>query len=325
MDDPMDRRCQLRTLNEMITCKICHGYLIDATTVTECLHTFCKSCIVKHLEDSNVCPECENMIHQSHPLDYIAFDRTMQDLVYKIVPDLEVDEFKRERKFYSERGLPCPKDQALEQESEEKRAAEAEAAMTPDANTNMDFHRFDEQVNLLLECKQIDEENGNETNNKNSDKNHSKKEIDENGQNKHNSVKNPPMLKRKFLRCSSLATVTHLKKFIAKKLLSSLDRYKDVDIMCNDEPLYKDHTLKFVYVTRWRTKEPPMRLHYIPKETASEVDDNSDDLKGSGGTKGDEKLIDSKSFNTLKESNLHKLPSSKLGQTTPTNMHRSVV
>ena len=49
------------------------------------------------------------------------------------------------------------------------------------------------------------------------------------------------------------------------QLLSSLDRYKDVDIMCNDEPLYKDHTLKFVYVTRWRTKEPPMKLHYIPK------------------------------------------------------------
>ena len=65
------------------------------------------------------------------------------------MPDLAVDEFKRERKFYSERGLPCPKDQALEQESEEKRAAEAEAAMTPDANTNMDFHRFDEQVRLI--------------------------------------------------------------------------------------------------------------------------------------------------------------------------------
>ena len=33
-------------------------------------------------------------------------------------------------------------------------------------------------------------------------------------------------LKRKYIRCSSLATVTHLKKFIAKKLLSSVDRYK---------------------------------------------------------------------------------------------------
>lgn len=323
----MDRRCPLRTLNEMITCKICHGYLIDATTVTECLHTFCKSCIVKHLEDSNVCPECENMIHQSHPLDYIAFDRTMQDLVYKIVPDLEADEYKRERKFYTERGLPCPKDQALEQESEEKRAAEAEAAMTPDANTNMDFHRFDEQVNLLLECKHIDEQNGNETNHKGSDKGHGKKDLEENGQGKvHGSSKNPPILKRKFLRCSSLATVTHLKKFIAKKLLTSLDRYKDVDIMCNDEPLYKDHTLKFVYVTRWRTKEPPMRLHYIPKETVSDLEETPNDLKGIGGAKDEKNTIDSKSYNTIKDSNIQKLSSAtKLGQPTPTNMHRSVV
>ncbi len=101
MTDPMDRRCKLRELNEMITCKICQGYLVsqdrltldnqffltltlsqvDATTVTECLHTFCKSCIVKHLEDSNTCPECDDVIHQSHPLDYIAYDRTLQDLV----------------------------------------------------------------------------------------------------------------------------------------------------------------------------------------------------------------------------------------------------
>ena len=33
-------------------------------------------------------------------------------------------------------------------------------------------------------------------------------------------------LKRKYIRCSSLATVTHLKKFIAKKLLASVDKYK---------------------------------------------------------------------------------------------------
>merc|ERR1711997_257909 len=151
LKDPLDRKCKLRTLNEMITCKICHGYLVDATTVTECLHTFCKSCIVKHLEDSNVCPECKDVIHQSHPLDYIAYDRTLQDLVYKIVPELEKDEYDRERKFYRERGLPCPKDQALEEEND-KKEEECEAN-TPDANTNMDFHRFDEQVSLQLELK----------------------------------------------------------------------------------------------------------------------------------------------------------------------------
>ena len=88
----------------------------------------------------------------SYEVTRISFNQKIvlsQDLVYKIVPDLESDEYKRERKFYTERGLPCPKDQALEQESEEKRAAEAEAAMTPDANTNMDFHRFDEQVSIF--------------------------------------------------------------------------------------------------------------------------------------------------------------------------------
>merc|ERR1711963_619198 len=207
--DPLDRKCKLRTLNEMITCKICHGYLVDATTVTECLHTFCKSCIVKHLEDSNVCPECEDVIHQSHPLDYIAYDRTLQDLVYKIVPGLEKDE--------------------------EKDAQEDEESNTPDANTNMDFHRFDEQVGLQLELK---------------DDNDTKKNL---------------ALKRRFIRCSSLATVTHLRKFIAKKLLTNVDKHKDIEIFCNDEPLFKDHTLKFVYVTRWRTKDPPLVLKYCAK------------------------------------------------------------
>lgn len=43
----MERRIKLKTLNSHITCKICRGYLIDATTVTECLHT-CKYPL-KHL------------------------------------------------------------------------------------------------------------------------------------------------------------------------------------------------------------------------------------------------------------------------------------
>jgi len=262
MDDPLDRKCQLRTLNEMITCKICHGYLVDATTITECLHTFCKSCIVKHLEDSNICPECEDVIHQSHPLNYIAYDRTMQDLVMKIVPMLEENEYKRERKFYSDRGLPCPKDLALEQESEEKKAAEAEAAMTPDANTNMDFHRYDEQVNLLLELKSGAESLVSPENLMSPDKAGDKQ----------------PGLKRKFIRCSSLATVTHLKKYIAKKLLSATDKYKDIDVMCNDEKLYKDHTLKFVYVTRWRTKDPPLKIQFFPRDKSQSNQDQDQEM-----------------------------------------------
>ena len=155
-------------------------------------------------------------------------------LLFFFIVDLEKDEYERERKFYRDRGLPCPKDQALEEEKEQEEQ-EHQEPNTPDANTNMDFHRFDEQVSIQLDVK---------------DDNETKKNL---------------ALKRRFIRCSSIATVTHLKKFISKKLLTTVDKYKDVEIYCNDEPLFKDHTLKFVYVTRWRTKDPPIVFTYCAK------------------------------------------------------------
>lgn len=53
-------------------------------------HVVCKSCLVKHLEENNSCPTCQIVIHQSHPLQYISFDRTMQDIVFKLVPGLQL-------------------------------------------------------------------------------------------------------------------------------------------------------------------------------------------------------------------------------------------
>ncbi|KAH8395324.1 hypothetical protein KR222_009413, partial [Zaprionus bogoriensis] len=195
----MERRVKLKTINPHITCKICGGYFIDATTVTECLHTFCKSCLVKHLEEKKTCPTCDNIIHQSHPLQYISFDRTMQDIVYKLVPKLQegahrsiiyihlfiyiyiytclADESRRERDFYKSRNMPCPKDITQNHEEDNEKVMEAHA--------ESDFHRLDEQVNVCLECIS-------------------------------NNFKN---LQRRFIRCSSQATITHLKKLVAKKIL----------------------------------------------------------------------------------------------------------
>lgn len=82
---------KLSDLNKHIICPICHGYLIDATTLAECLHTFCKSCIVKHIKnDHNQCPKCNTIIHERRPLDYLIPDRNYQDVVYKLVPQLYI-------------------------------------------------------------------------------------------------------------------------------------------------------------------------------------------------------------------------------------------
>jgi hypothetical protein len=41
---------------------------------------------------------------------------------------------------------------------------------------------------------------------------------------------NMKTLKRRFIRCSAQATITHLKKFIAKKVLNGTEKYRDVSI-----------------------------------------------------------------------------------------------
>lgn len=219
----MEKKVRLKTVNPQIICSLCRGYLIDATTITECLHTFCKSCIVKYLEEHNTCPKCHLVIHQSYPMNYISFDRTMQDIVYKLVPHLQEREMKRQMEFYKKRGLPPPNQTGSDENSNERCKTPVMAN-----GEEQDYHRSDEQVNVCLEC----------------------------------ATGNMRTLKRRFIRLSSQATIMQLKKFIALKIYNNFTRFKDVDILCNEEILGKDHTLKFVSVTRWRTKDTPLLLHY---------------------------------------------------------------
>ncbi|XP_031574285.1 polycomb group protein Psc-like [Actinia tenebrosa] len=84
----MLRSMKLKSLNPHITCVLCGGYLVDATTIIECLHSFCRSCIVRYLETSFHCPVCDVEIHKTRPLLHIKPDRVLQDIVYKLVPGL---------------------------------------------------------------------------------------------------------------------------------------------------------------------------------------------------------------------------------------------
>lgn len=48
----------LGAVHPYICCSLCSGYLIKATTIVECLHTFCHSCLMKHLTKEKQCPQC---------------------------------------------------------------------------------------------------------------------------------------------------------------------------------------------------------------------------------------------------------------------------
>jgi len=93
---------QLRNVNDYIVCKLCAGYFVNATTIMECLHTFCKSCIVKHFRNSSNCPTCGLTTSETNPLEMLRQDRTIQSMVFKLVKNLQGDEEARESKFYDD-------------------------------------------------------------------------------------------------------------------------------------------------------------------------------------------------------------------------------
>ncbi|XP_042243282.1 flocculation protein FLO11-like isoform X2 [Homarus americanus] len=95
------RRLRVTELHPNLLCILCGGYYVDATTIVECLHSFCKTCIVRYLESSKFCPICDVQVHKTKPLLSIRPDKTLQDIVYKLVPGLYQNEMCKRRDFYS--------------------------------------------------------------------------------------------------------------------------------------------------------------------------------------------------------------------------------
>lgn len=219
------RKVKISEIKEHISCFLCKGYLIEATTIIECLHTFCKDCIVKYLNDSNnTCPKCDNVIHQSHPLQYISFDRTMQDIVYKLLPNLEKP---KEASNDTNSNVNSSQHSASDSNNQTNRLKPIDTN-GQQKRKSTDYHRNDEQINLVVLPY------SNDLN----------------------------LISLRYIRTSIYATVTTLRKYVARHLFSDEERYKELDLLCNDNLLGKDHNFKLVSRTEWREKEAPIIITY---------------------------------------------------------------
>ncbi|XP_032670522.1 serine-rich adhesin for platelets-like [Odontomachus brunneus] len=225
-------RVRLSKLNEQLTCRLCSGYFIDATTIIECLHSFCRSCIVKYLENNKYCPICEVQVHKSRPLLNIRPDHTLQDIVYKLVPGCYQNEMRCRREFYAKH--PEVRNQVT---SPEARGEPVESHIySPDESLSLSLEYFNPHAQDLNETNTIKD------------------------------MTQKPLLKR-YLRCPAAVTVFHLQKLIrAKYGLSDAHR---VDIMYKEEPLCSSYTLMDVmYIYHWRRKVP-LHLSYRIFESSS--------------------------------------------------------
>lgn len=210
-DSEDEPRLPLNQFYPYIRCSLCCGFLIDATTITECLHTFCKSCIVKHFFYSNRCPNCSIVVHQTQPLYNIRPDRQLQDIVYKMLPFLEELERARMIDFYKQRGLEVPKPAlassavpTLKSQKQKKELPQSVFTIPPELD-----------VSLLLEFVGAEE-----------------------------GIDNYKPLERRYVRVSGEATVRHVELFIRRKM--ELSPTCQVDVVCGDHLLNRYQSLREV-------------------------------------------------------------------------------
>nr|XP_022908864.1 polycomb group protein Psc-like isoform X1 [Onthophagus taurus] len=236
----------LKELNPLLTCPLCSGYLIDATKLLDCLHTFCRSCIVKHFENSKCCPvkNCLQPYKDKKP------DMTLQTLVYKIVPGLYSKEIQRRDDFYrstdARASSSCSDDSLFgennhEQEEWIHNLGQENPFLSPDDSISLSLEYYQRE----LDTTPI--ENGTKTN--------------VCGGANIKSIKNSGVkCDRRYLQCPAAVQMTHLQKFIRMKF-GLKDDHK-VDIIHNGEVLPTFFTLMDVaYTFKWN-RVKPLRFFY---------------------------------------------------------------
>jgi len=91
-------------LISLLKCPLCNGIFRTPTTINECMHTFCKSCIYKWFYDSgtvikNNCPVCQMKLG-GRPLDSLIFDSSLSGLVDILFPQFEEIDNENKKKLF---------------------------------------------------------------------------------------------------------------------------------------------------------------------------------------------------------------------------------
>ncbi|BFZ02128.1 hypothetical protein BsWGS_05167 [Bradybaena similaris] len=231
-------------INKNLICILCRGYYIDATTIIECLHSFCRTCIVTYLKTSKTCPVCDTVVHKTRPHQNIRSDKLLQDLVYKLVPGLYKDEMKRRREFYTRHYYAAPK------RSGEERGDEMcdRFIYTEEEKISLTLHLCREGASERVDFRQV-------FTSREDLKARVEKRIKE-------------AVDVRFLQCKAAVTVGHLKKFV--RLKYGLPSHFQVDMFYNDVLLRNNCTLCDVaYFFNWR-RRAPMTLTFCVYDCSSD-------------------------------------------------------
>lgn len=218
-------------LNSLLTCSLCKGLYRDAHTVLECMHTFCKSCILVHFHNNNIrgsiqCPQCNVSLGMySHLTSKMIYDRDLQSIVDKVYPEFILLEKEEEVQHYKKLKIPLKsavtnkreRESSDGQEREKKRAKESAGDEQQEAAKK---ERVDTEFTVKLNpCDQCDE-----------------------------SLR-LPMLAKRLCKVSMAVRVLKIKKFVHKRLTDAEQQTvqpEDIELTYNGDVLLDDNKLSYL-------------------------------------------------------------------------------
>lgn len=218
-------------LNGLLTCSLCKGLYRDAHTVLECMHTFCKSCILVHFHNNNIrgsiqCPQCNVSLGMySHLTSKMIYDRDLQSIVDKVYPEFILLEKEEEVQHYKKLKIPLKsavtnkreRESSDGQEREKKRTKESAGDEQQEAAKK---ERVDTEFTVKLNpCDQCDE-----------------------------SLR-LPMLAKRLCKVSMAVRVLKIKKFVHKRLTDAEQQTvqpEDIELTYNGDVLLDDNKLSYL-------------------------------------------------------------------------------
>jgi hypothetical protein len=280
----------LTNLRPHLLCTLCHGYYRDPYTVADCLHTFCRSCLILFFRQGmRCCPTCATRLGPDPFQTSISIhnrevmpDRTLQEIVHKIFPWMKAQEEDEERNFYLHRGIELKPEYQTTFHSKQQQMAQqqTEAAGEITVRTNKKNKRNNDDADT-----HVDDDDG-DTNAMQSTASMDVKNDDQIDVLLNTDIKPPhayqqlPPLKNARITISSRAKIGTLKKYLIMKLglkdtCCSISASKSklvssssspsptmIELTCNGETMEDELTLMFILRTKWFTSNKVLTLKY---------------------------------------------------------------
>lgn len=243
--DAREITIDVTALNPSLTCKLCNGYYREAHTIIDCLHIFCRTCLERHIvstrrNDVVMCPirGCHSRLLSTHPLKTeVRFDRVMQNLVDKLLPQFKDSEDELKQRIAAEHGRGEPP---------KKADGATAAAKEPTAKrTKFGDEKFGHEKLMIFELRPW---------------------VPPPTMSEAQVAALPaplPPLSYPFVKTSAKVSVKYLRRFVAERLGLSLGSGSNgpaVEVQCGGEVLGADHSLEFIWRTRWQHLHPNQHL-----------------------------------------------------------------